>query len=224
MAITDWPQAERPREKLLTHGASTLSDAELLAIFLRTGCMGLSAVDLARQLLSDFNGLREIFDADEKQFCRGKGLGQAKYTQLQAILEMTRRYLAESLSKDSVLSHPSHVQQFLLTKLRHKQREVFAALLLDSQNQLICYKEVFFGTVNRASIYPREIVKLALTYNACGVIFAHNHPSGVAKPSQADRDITKTLISALELVDIKTLDHFVVGDQEVFSFAEKGWL
>jgi DNA repair protein RadC len=224
MAITDWPTAERPREKLLIQGANTLSDAELLAIFLRTGCAGKSAVDLARELLTQFGGLRPILEADQSTFCQGKGLGNASYAQLQAVLEMAKRHLAERLMKEDVFTNPAHVKRFLSIQLRHLQQEVFAVLFLDSQHQLIRYKEVFFGTVNAASVYPREIVKLALSYNACAVIFAHNHPSGIAEPSQADRHITHELKNALGLMDIKVLDHLIVGEGDIRSFAENGWL
>jgi DNA repair protein RadC len=224
MAITDWPASERPREKLLTQGANTLSDAELLAIFLRTGCAGKSAVDLARDLLLRFGGLRPILEANQTHFCRAHGLGSAKYAQLQAVLEMARRHLAECISKENIFTRPTLVRQYLLSKLRHQKREVFAVLLLDSQHQLITYEELFFGTVNSASIYPREVVKLALMHNSVAIILAHNHPSGVAEPSQADRHITQVLVNALALVDIKVLDHFVVGSEAVTSFAERGWM
>jgi len=224
MAITDWPAAERPREKLLAQGANTLSDAELLAIFLRTGCAGKSAVDLARELLTHFGGLRAILEANQSSFCQGKGLGNASYAQLQAVLEMTKRHLAERLKKEDIFTNPAHVKRFLAIQLRHLQQEVFAVLFLDSQHQLIRYQEVFFGTVNAANVYPREIVKLALAYNACAVIFAHNHPSGVAEPSQADRHITQELKDALNLVDVRVLDHLIVGEGDIHSFAENGWL
>ena len=224
MAITDWPTAERPREKLLSEGAHALSDAELLAIFLRTGCIGKSAVDLARELLKHFGGIRPLLDAPKAEFCQAHGLGQAKYVQLQAVLEIARRHLAETLSRENIFRHPQQVREYLISRLRHQQRETFAILLLDSQNQLIRYKELFFGTVNAASVYPREVVKLALLENACAVILAHNHPSGITKPSQADRHITEALRKALALVDIRILDHFIVGEGEIYAFSERGWL
>lgn len=224
MAITDWPTAERPREKLLAQGANTLSDAELLAIFLRTGCAGKSAVDLARELLTQFGGLRPILEANQSTFCQGKGLGSASYAQLQAVLEMAKRHLAERLTREDIFTNPAHVKRYLSIQLRHLQQEVFAVLFLDSQHQLIRYQEVFFGTVNAASVYPREIVKLALSYNACAVIFAHNHPSGIAEPSQADRHITHELKEALCLVDVRVLDHLIIGEGDISSFAENGWL
>jgi DNA repair protein RadC len=224
MAITDWPMAERPREKLLSRGAETLSDAELLAIFLRTGCAGKSAVDLARDLLHTFGGLRSILEADLKNFCRAHGLGTAKYAQLQAVLEMAKRHLAETLTKNDMFTQPEHVRQYLLTQLRHQEREAFAVLLLNSQHQLIVYKTLFWGTINAASVYPREVVKLALTHNAAAIIIAHNHPSGIAEPSHADRLITEKIVQAMALIDIRVLDHFVIGDGDICSFAEKGWL
>jgi DNA repair protein RadC len=224
MSIADWPEAERPREKLLNLGASALSDAELLAIFLRIGCAGKSAVDLARELLLQYGGLRPLLEASQNEFCRGLGLGSAKYAQLQAVLEMARRHLAASLKAGDVLSSPAQVRQYLSAQLRHQPREVFAVLFLDNQHRLIAYDELFFGTIDGASVYPREVVKKALARNAAAVILAHNHPSGVAEPSQADKRITERLQAALELVDVRVLDHMVVGDGEVVSFAERGFI
>ncbi len=224
IAIKHWPSAERPREKLLLKGAKALSDAELLAIFLRTGCAGKSAVDLARELLTHFGGLRPLLEARQTEFCQGLGLGQAKYTQLQAVIEMARRHLAETLHKVDVLSSPAAVKQFLRAQLRHKPHEVFAALLLDNQNRLIAYDELFTGTIDGASVYPREVVKKVLAHNAAAVIFAHNHPSGIAEPSRADHAITKRLNEALALIDVRVLDHIIVGDGQEVSFAEQGWL
>jgi len=222
MSIADWPEAERPREKLLSLGASALSDAELLAIFLRIGCAGKSAVDLARELLTQYGGLRPLLEANQAEFCRGLGLGSAKYAQLQAVLEMARRHLAATLKAGDILSSPAQVRQYLSAQLRHQPREVFAVLFLDNQHRLIAYDELFFGTIDGASVYPREVVKKALARNAAAVILAHNHPSGVAEPSQADQRITERLQAALNLVDVRVLDHMVVGDEEVVSFAERG--
>lgn len=224
MAITDWPAAERPREKLLTSGPQTLSDAELLAIFLRTGCVGKSAVDLARDLLNQFNGLRQLLEADKSTFCRAHGLGDAKYAQLQAVLEMSRRHLAQSLEHRELFAGADEVKQYLLARLRHCQREVFGVLFLDSQHRLIKYEELFQGTVNSAHIYPREVIKAVLKHNAAAIILAHNHPSGVAKPSQADRQITQDISQILKALDVRVLDHMIVGDAEVSSFAEMGWI
>ncbi|GAB2514439.1 JAB domain-containing protein [Microbulbifer agarilyticus] len=200
MAITDWPAAERPREKLLAKGAAALSDAELLAIFLRTGLPGVSAVDLARQLLSDFGGLRPLLEAERKAFCAGKGLGDAKFVQLQA------------------------VRDYLSAQLRHRTREVFCCLFLDSQHRVIAFDELFEGTLNAASVYPREVVQAALARGAAAVILAHNHPSGVSEPSQADIHITGRLKDALALVDVRVLDHLIVGEGAGCSFAERGLL
>ncbi len=224
MPITDWPLAERPREKLLALGPAALSDAELLAIFLRIGCAGKSAVDLARELLVDFGGLRPLLEASQADFCRGLGLGSAKYAQLQAVLEMARRHLQASLQAGDLLTSPQLVRQYLSARLRHQPREVFCVLFLDNQHRLLACEDLFFGTIDGASVYPREVVKRALARNAAAVILAHNHPSGIAEPSQADRRITERLREALELVEIRVLDHMVVGDAEVVSFAERGLL
>lgn len=224
MSITDWPEAERPREKLLLQGAHSLSDAELLAIFLRVGCAGKSAVDLARELLVNFGGLRPLLESSQVDFCRGLGLGNAKYAQLQAVLEMARRHLSASLQTGDVMSSPALVRDFLRSKLRHHSREVFAVMFLDNQNRLITYEELFFGTIDGAAIYPREILMRVLQHQSVAVIFAHNHPSGIAEPSQEDRRITQRLQSALELIDVRVLDHMVVGDTHVVSFAERGLL
>ncbi|WP_193163185.1 RadC family protein [Microbulbifer hainanensis] len=224
MAITDWPAAERPREKLLERGAAALSDAELLAIFLRVGLPGVSAVDLARQLLAEFGGLRPLLEAERREFCRAKGLGDAKFVQLQAVLEMARRHLAETLARSDALCSPGAVRSFLAAQLRHRRREVFCCLYLDSQHRVIAFEELFEGTLNAASVYPREVVQAALQKNAAAVILAHNHPSGVSEPSQADIWITERLSQALALVDIKVLDHMIVGEGEALSFAEQGLL
>jgi len=223
MSITDWPLTERPREKLLANGSQSLTDAELLAIFLRTGIRGKSAVDLSNDLLEGFSGLRQLLKADQQTFCRHHGLGTAKYAQLQAVLEMARRYLNEGLKRGDSLTSPQETRQFLSSKLRDYAHEVFAVLFLDQRHRVICFEEMFRGTIDGASVYPREVVKKALEYNAAAVIFAHNHPSGVAEPSQSDERITQRLKEALGLVDIRVLDHFVVGDK-VISFAERGLL
>ncbi len=224
MSITQWPPLERPREKLLSLGPHTLSDAELLAIFLRTGCRGQSAVDLARTLLKQFKGLRPLLEADHKAFCRARGLGDAKFAQLQAVLEMAKRHLAEELTKQAAMSDITLVKNYLISQLRWQQREVFAVLFLDNQHQLIAYEELFQGTINSTSVYPREIAKRALATNAAATILAHNHPSGVAEPSQADKWVTKEIQKTLVLIDVKTLDHMIVGSNDVVSFAERGWM
>jgi len=224
MPISDWPEAERPREKLLSLGPGALSDAELLAIFLRTGLPGLNAVDLARNLVSEYGGLRKLLQADRKRFCATKGLGNAKYAQLQAVLELARRHLGESLARSDALSNPADTRRYLTARLRDYPYEVFACLFLDSRHRLICYEELFRGTIDGASVHPREVVRRALLHNAAAVILAHNHPSGVAEPSDADRRITRRLKEALGLIDIRVLDHVVIGDQAAASFAELGLL
>jgi DNA repair protein RadC len=224
MAIKHWPACDRPREKLLSRGPSHLTDAELLAIFLRTGCAGKSAVDLARDLLQRFGSLRALLEAGQKEFCNAHGLGPAKFAQLQAVLEMAKRHLAEQLTREHVFTNVDNVRHFLTAQLRHKPHEVFAALFLDNQHRLLHYQELFHGTIDGASVYPREVVKRVLQVNAAAIIFAHNHPSGVSEPSQADRHITTQLRDALALVDVRVLDHFVVGDGEITSFAERGWI
>lgn len=224
MAITDWPEEERPREKLLKRGADALSDAELLAIFLRTGVAGKTAVDLARDLLTTFGGLGNLLAADHQHFCAGKGLGDAKYTQLQAVLEMGRRYLFEKVASRDVLNSAAETRKYLALKLRGYAHEVFACLFLDSQHRLIAFEELFRGTLNSASVHPREVVKATLHHNAAGVIFAHNHPSGSAQPSHADKQITQQLSDALALIDVSVLDHIIVGATTEVSFAERGLL
>jgi len=224
MSIKHWPASERPREKLLTRGAATLSDAELLAIFLRTGITGRSAVDLARDLLTEFQGLRPLLEAGEKEFCTHKGLGPAKFVQLQAVLEMARRHLAANLSRGDALCSPDDTRNYLSAQLRHYPYEVFACLFLDNRNRVIAFEELFRGTINGSSVHPREVIRRALQHNAAALILAHNHPSGVAEPSQADRQLTVRLKETLGQVDVRVLDHIVVGDGEQVSFAERGWL
>jgi DNA repair protein RadC len=222
MAIKDWPASERPREKLLNHGVQALSDAELLAIFLRTGVSGISAVELARNLLNSFGSLRALLEAKQAQFCAQYGLGPAKYVQLQAVLEMSRRHLESKLSRGDALTDADSTKAFVQQKLRHYPYEVFACLFLDNQHRLIGFEELFRGTINMAKVYPREVVKQALSYNAAAVIFAHNHPSGIAEPSMSDIELTQQLKSALNMVDIRVLDHIIVGDAEPNSLAEQG--
>ena len=224
MAIKDWPADERPREKLLQQGASILSDAELLAIFLRTGVSGLSAVELARQLLASFGSLRALLEADQTQFCHHHGLGPAKFSQLQAVLEMSRRHMESTLSRGDALTDATTTKHYLQQRLRAYPYEVFACLFLDNKHRMIAFDELFRGTIDSANVYPREVVKQALAHNAAAVIFAHNHPSGIAEPSMADYAITERLKSALSTVDIRVLDHIVIGDGEVVSFAELGTL
>ncbi|NRH42704.1 MULTISPECIES: DNA repair protein RadC [Pseudomonas] len=224
MSIKDWPAQERPREKLLEQGAQALTDAELLAIFLRTGVAGKSAVDLARQLLGEFGSLRALLEADLTAFSTHLGLGPAKYSQLQAVLEMGRRHLAEGLKRDSALESPQQVRDYLKARLRHEPHEIFGCLFLDTRHRVLAFEALFHGTIDGASVYPRQVVKRALAHNAAAVILTHNHPSGIAEPSQADRLLTTRLKDALTLVDVRVLDHFIVGDGEPLSMAEYGWL
>lgn len=213
-----------PREKLLREGPHSLSDEELLAIFLRTGTAGVGVVTLARRLLASFSGLRGLIQASADQVLTEPGMGIAKYAQLAAALEMTSRYLRYGMERGEAVTDPNMTRQFLLGRLRDYSKEVFACLFLDNQHRLIRYEEMFFGTIDGASVHPREVVKRSLELNAAAIIFAHNHPSGVAEPSRADRRITERLQSALALVDVRVLDHMVVGDTEVTSFAELGLL
>jgi len=224
VAIVDWPAKERPREKLLQSGAHSLSDAELLAIFFRTGVPGRSAVDLGRDLLAQFGSLTALAQAELAAFKSIRGLGPAKFVQLKAALELARRSLAESMAAGDALSSPEAVRSFLRLTLAERPHEVFMAVMLDAQNRVIASEELFQGTLTQTSVFPREVVKCALKHNAAAIIFAHNHPSGVAEPSQADQVLTETLKRALALVDVKVLDHFIVGRGAAMSFAERGLL
>ncbi|MFI8226376.1 DNA repair protein RadC [Pseudomonas sp. NPDC085632] len=224
MSIRDWPAAERPREKLLEQGSGSLSDAELLAIFLRTGVSGKSAVDLARHLLNQFGSLRVLLEADLTAFSEQLGLGPAKYAQLQAVLEMARRHLAERMRKKPALENPQVVRDYLKAMLRHEPHEVFGCLFLDSKHQVLNFEALFRGSIDNTSVHPREVVKRSLANNAAAVILCHNHPSGSTDPSQADRLLTKRLQKALELIDVRVLDHFIIGDGEPLSMAECGWM
>ncbi len=224
MRIADWPVDERPRERLLKLGPGALSEAELLAIFLRTGIAGKSAVELGRDLMQRFGGLQRLFAATFEEVAGIRGLGPAKYAQLQAVVEMARRALSEQIGERDAMSSPRAVREYLTLSLGSRPHEVFVALFLDAQNRLLGSEELFRGTLTQTSVYPREVVKTALRYNAAGVIFAHNHPSGLAEPSRADELLTQTLKQALSLVEIKTLDHFVVAGTRTVSFAERGLL
>jgi DNA repair protein RadC len=224
MAITDWPEGERPREKLLSLGPGILSDAELLAIFLRTGVVGKSAVDVARELISHFGSLSALLSATRERFTAHHGLGQAKYAQLQAVVEMAKRALKENLKTGDALSSPAAVRDYLRLALGRRPYEVFMVLFLDAQNRMIAAEELFRGTLTQTSVYPREVVKAALAHNAAAVVFAHNHPSGLAEPSHADELLTRSLKQALGLVEVKVLDHFIIGGTEAMSFAERGLL
>ena len=222
MTIKSWPQSERPREKLLHQGVSSLSDAELLAIFIQTGTQGATAVDVARNLLQQFGGLASLLSADKQSFCSARGLGEARFSLLQAALEISRRQVYETLGREDVLSSPEHVRQYLSLHLTGLQHEVFAALFLDNRHRVIEYQELFSGTIDSAAVYPREVVKRCLRCNAAAVIFAHNHPSGVAEPSDTDVRLTRKLTDALALVDVRVLDHLVIGQGVQTSLAERG--
>jgi len=224
MPITDWPADERPREKLLLRGPHFLSDAELLAVFLRTGTARRTAVDIGRDLIGRFGSLRNLLESDSVTVLAQEGIGPAKYALLMASLELGRRHLEQTLSAGDLLTSPAMVRSFLRARLRHRRHETFAALFLDTQNRLLAFEELFQGTLDSCAVHPREVVKRALALHAAGIIFAHNHPSGHAEPSAADRQITERLKQALLLVDVRVLDHLVVGDAEIISLAERGWM
>lgn len=223
MLLKDWPEVERPREKLIHRGATSLSDAELLAIFLRTGVKGCNVVDLARRLLKSFGSIGGIYQATHEEFCAHYGLGTAKYVQLQACLEMSKRYLSEKVQQQSQeLTSSQITREYLIAELRAEQREVFAILFLNSQHQVIQFEKLFFGTLNAAAVYPRIVVQQALKHNAAAVILTHNHPSGVAQASHADQLITDKLVRALQLIDVNVLDHIIIAGHQCYSFAEHG--
>lgn len=222
--LKDWPEQEKPREKLLLHGSDTLSDSELLAIFLRTGCKGVDVVTLSRQLMNEFGSLHALFAASQSQFCKKKGLGEAKYAQLQAVLEMSRRYLQEPLKRGETLTSAAQTKAFLSAKMHHLPYEVFAALLLDTQHRVIRFHEFFFGSIDSATVHPRVIAQKVLAENAAAIILVHNHPSGDPTASIADKKITEKIISAMQLIDVRVLDHFIIGHEKCTSFAENGWI
>ena len=224
MSIADWPREERPREKLLARGPGVLSNAELLALFIHTGTRGSSAVDLARMALDQTQGLRGLLDLDPNRLATISGIGPARSALLKAAVELATRYLEERIRRSDALTSPAHTSQFLCARLRSRPHEVFACLFLDNRHRVISFEEMFRGTIDGASVHPREVAKRALELNAAALIAAHNHPSGVAEPSRSDRAITSRLHDALALVDVRLLDHFVIGDGEVVSFAERGWL
>ncbi len=228
MGIASWPPGERPREKLLERGAASLSDAELLAIFLRVGARGRTAVDLGRELIERFGSLNALFAADPATVAKTVGIGPAKTAQLKAAFELAHRALHEKVTAREALASPAavrdHLQSYLRLALANRDREVFVVVLLDAQHRVIATEELFQGTLTQTSVFPREIVRCALRHNAAAVIFAHNHPSGVAEPSQTDQVLTEALQRALALVDVKVLDHFVIGRGAAMSFAERGLL
>jgi len=224
MTIRDWPAEERPREKLLARGSGALSDAELLALFIGSGRRGLTAVDLGRELLGTTGGLRQLLALEPAALARQPGLGNAKACRLHAALELGRRYLASELQRSETLLSPAACAEYLRARILAYPYEVFACLFLDNRHRVIAFEELFRGSIDGASVHPREVVRRCLTLNAAAVIFAHNHPSGVAEPSQADREITHELKRALALIEVRVLDHFIVGDGAPVSFAERGLL
>lgn len=212
-----------PREKLLTLGAENLSDAELLAIFLRTGTKGTPVLTLSENVLQEFGSLRELLTASLSDFCRIKGLGQAQYVQLQATKEMVKRYLSQQMKKNDAITDPHTAIMYFQAELEHQEREVFMVLFMDNQYRLITTEKLFFGTINQAEVHPREIMKSALKHNAAAIIIAHNHPSGDCKPSEADRALTKKIGRACDLLHIRFLDHIIVGKGDYFSFEEEAF-
>lgn len=224
MQIKDWPESERPRERLLALGAHTLSDAELLAVLWGSGSRGVSAIDLARRLLSRHRSLRDFLAADREACLGERGLGPARYSALLASLEIARRHHSEALRAGPAMLAPDSTRAFLTAQLRDRPYEIFCCLFLDNRHRLIAFEELFRGTIDGASVHPREVLRQALAHNAAAVILAHNHPSGVAEPSQADELITRRLREALALVDIRVLDHLIVAGPDTLSFAERGLL
>jgi len=224
MTIRDWPEDERPREKLQARGAAALSDAELLALFLGSGQRGRTAVDLGRDLLNTHAGLKALLEVDAGALAQLPGIGPAKACRLHAALELGRRYLASDLRRPDALTHPAACADYLRARIGGFPYEVFVCLFLDNRHRVIACEELFRGSIDGASVHPREVVRRCLAHNAAAVIFAHNHPSGVAEPSQADREITRHLRQALELIEVRVLDHFVIGSGSALSLAERGWL
>ena len=222
IGIKDWPELERPREKLLRRGPEALSDAEIVALFVRSGTKGRNAVDIARGALVRAKGLRELLDLPREDLCRFPGFGLARYVELQAGLEIGRRYLATRLDRGQPLASPEETARFLMAKLRHHPFEVFSCLFLDNRHRVIEFEELFRGTIDGTSVHPREVVRRTLSLNAAAVIFAHNHPSGVAEPSETDRLLTDRLVTALAMVEVRVLDHLIVGDGECVSFVDRG--
>ena len=224
MTIRDWPESERPREKLLARGAGALSDAELLALFIGSGRRGRTAVDVGRDLLSAHANLKALLELDIGAISAQPGIGPAKACRLQAALELGRRYLACDLDRPDALTHPAACADYLRARIAAFPYEVFACLFLDNRHRVIACEELFRGSIDGASVHPREVVRRCLTHNAAAVIFAHNHPSGVAEPSRADELLTRDLVNALALVEVKVLDHFVIAGAQAVSFAERGLL
>ncbi|WP_462401657.1 RadC family protein [Pseudomonas sp. Marseille-QA0332] len=224
MNIREWPITERPREKLLQRGAASLSDAELLAVLLGSGVKGRNVVELARGLLVRFGSLRQVLEADRAAFLGETGLGPVRYSQLQALLEIGRRHLAESIEREPALQGPQAVRRYLKAMLRHERSEVFGCLFLDTRHRPMAFEVLFRGSIDRASVYPREVVRRSLAHNAAALILCHNHPSGNSEPSREEVQLTRMLRDALKLVDVRVLDHVIVGDGEPLSMVEHGWI
>ncbi|MDZ5736698.1 RadC family protein [Pseudomonas asiatica] len=224
MNIREWPAEERPREKLLQRGAGSLTDAELLAVFLGSGVRGRNVVELARGLLVKFGGLRQLLEADREAFVGELGLGPVRYSQLQALLEIGRRHLATSIERESAMDSPATVRRYLKAMLRHEVSEVFGCLFLDTKHRPLAFEILFRGSIDRASVYPREVVRRALLHNAAALILCHNHPSGNSEPSQDDVHLTLSLKRGLALIDVRVLDHIIIGDGEPLSMVEHGWI
>jgi DNA repair protein RadC len=224
MKISEWPESERPRERLLTRGPQTLSDSELLAVLIGCGKRGITAVDVARQLIKDFGSMSDFLRADKRLCLKQFGIGPAHYASMQAALELARRHYGHAVRSDSSVENPAEMRSFVLTQLRDKPYEVFCVLHLDVHHRLIVFQELFRGSTDSAGIYPREVVREVMAHNSFAVILAHNHPSGTAEPSQADRLVTRRIRDALALIEVKVLDHLVVGETRVMSFADRGWI
>lgn len=222
MSIKCWPVSERPRERLLNQGAAALSDAELLAIFLRTGSARHSAIDMARQMISQFGGLINLLNANQQDLLDCHGMGTAKVAHLMAALELGRRYVGQQLQQQSQLNEPALVKQYFAQQLRYEPREVFAAMFLDSQLRLIQFEKIFYGSMTQCSVHIREIIRLAMSHRAVNLIVAHNHPDAPASPSNADRQLTRQLAQACQLLEVHLIDHVIVGQDRILSFAEEG--
>ena len=222
--MSSLPTTLMPREKLLKFGVETLSDAELLALFLRTGTRNLPVLQLSQKLLSEFGSLYNLINASHSEFCKKNGLGTVKYTHLKAVIELSHRYLKVKMANENFLSSPSLTHHYLASRLANKDREIFMVVFLNNQNQVITSEEMFIGTYNCVEVHPREVARRALQHNAAGLILAHNHPSGMAEPSQADRILTQKIEQVCELIDIRIVDHLVIGKGEYVSFAERGWI
>lgn len=222
MKIRDWPETERPRERLLAAGPSGLTDGELLAVLIGSGKRGITAVDVARRLLGEFGSLREFLSAGKSRCLKQLGIGPARYASMQAALEIARRHYGHAIRSDSALAAPAEMRAYVLTQLRDKPYEVFCCLHLDVHHRMIAFQELFRGTTDGASVYPKEVVREVIAHNAFAVILAHNHPSGSAEPSQADRLVTRRLVEALRLIEVNVLDHLIVGETRCFSFADRG--